>query len=106
MSKDRARRRAAREAEVAARAAERERRAAAQARRNVWWSRLTGWLPKRGGRAPGLLAAKRRRTAGLLILGFLVTQVLTWSATPDWGLRFAVALVSLFAFPLIAVFAT
>jgi hypothetical protein len=61
-------------------------------------------MPRPSGAAPGLLAAKRRRTTGLLLLGFVAIQVLTWAATPDWGLRAAVLLVSLFAFPLVAVF--
>jgi hypothetical protein len=105
LSKERAKRRAAREAEIAARAAERDRRAAGEARRMHWWNRLTSWIPRPRGSAPGLLAAKRRRTAGLIVFGFLVVQVLTWIATPDWGLRLAVLLVSLFAVPVIVVLA-
>jgi hypothetical protein len=102
LSKERAKRRAVREAELAARAVERERRAAAQARRAGWWDKLTGSFPRRRGPAPGLLAAKRRRAWGLVVFGFFVVQLLTWLATPDWGLRIAVLLVSLFAVPVLA----
>jgi Flp pilus assembly protein TadB len=106
LSKERAKRRAARQAEIAARAAARERRSAAQARRARWWDKLTGWLPHRHSPAPGLLAAKRRRTWGLVLFAFLVVQALTWLATPDWGLRVAVLLVSLFAVPVVAALAS
>jgi hypothetical protein len=37
---------------------------------------------------------------------FLVVQALTWLATPDWGLRVAVLLVSLFAVPVVTTLAS
>lgn len=105
MSRERALRRAEQEAARAADAATRVRRTARNSRR----ARLRSWLVtrppsvrRRG--TPGLLAAKRRRAVGLLALGFLVVQVLTWSVTADWASRLAVAVVSLFALPVIAVF--
>jgi hypothetical protein len=106
MSKERARRRAQREAEAVRRAQVRERQAAAQVRRQARREKLRSWLPKpttqRG--QSGLLAAKRRRAIGLLGFGFVVVQFLTWVATPDWGVRAAVLLVSLLAVPLVAAF--
>lgn len=54
----------------------------------------------------GLLAAKRRRALGLVLFAFFVVQFLTWVSTPDWGLRAAVLLVSIFAFPLLGVLLT
>ena len=49
-----------------------------------------------------MLAAKRRRTVGLVVFGFLTVQFLTWVSTPDWGLRLAVFVASLFAIPVLA----
>ena len=104
MSKERAQRRARREAEAAKRQAERERRAAVEARRRARRKRLVGWLPQRTRirSQGGLLAAERRRRVGMLVVGFLVLQFLTWVSTPDWGLRAAVLLVSVLAVPLVA----
>lgn len=107
MSKERATRRSARQAEAASRAAERQRTQARGARRAARRASLARVAPlgSRRGRAPGILAAKRRRTLGMLLLGFFVLQVLTWAWTPDWGTRMAVLVASLFAMPLVAVFA-
>jgi hypothetical protein len=38
----------------------------------------------------------------MLVVAFLVLQVLTWIVTPSWGMRAAVLVVSIFAFPLAA----
>jgi hypothetical protein len=107
VSKERARRRAEREAEAARRAQIRDRKVAARLRRQARRKQVSGWLPRRTASRGqgGLLAAKRRRAAGLLGVGFLVVQFLTWVATPDWGLRVAVLLVSVLAVPLVAAFA-
>lgn len=43
---------------------------------------------------------------GLVLFAFFVVQFLTWVSTPDWGLRGAVLLVSVLAFPLLAVLLT
>jgi hypothetical protein len=107
VSKERAVRRAERQAQVAAEAAARSRRAARSARFSALTSKLPGLRGLFGssGRATGPLAAKRRRTVGLIVLGFLVLQALTWAATPDWGVRVAVLLASVFALPVVALFA-
>jgi hypothetical protein len=105
VSKERARRRAEREAEAARRAALRQRRVATLARRRARRERLLGWLPRRrrgGTGRPSLLAAKRRRRIGLLALGFLLVQFLVWVSTPDWGVRVGVLVVSVLAMPLAA----
>ena len=105
MSKERAPRRARRESEAAAAAAERARRIARDSRRRQLRSRLTRFVPTRGRRRrSGLLAAKRSRTVGLLVLAFAVVQALTWVATPDWAQRLAVVVVSLFAVPVVGAF--
>lgn len=105
MSKDRARRRAVREAEAARLSADRETRAALLARRQARadrWRRLLPTVRRRSG-ATGLLAAKRRRSLGLLAMAFFFLQFVTWVSTSDWGVRGAVLLVSLFALPVVAV---
>ncbi len=110
MSKERAVRRAAREAERARRLAEQARLDAAAARqrsrREQWRARLS-WLPgvgaARRAKSTGPLATKRRRRWGLIAVAWLVLQALTWVVTPSWGLRAAVLIVSLFALPVIVV---
>ncbi len=105
MSKERARRRAAREAEAAQVSAARETQNASLARRRARadrWRRVLPAVPRRSG-STGLLAAKRRRALGLLATAFFFLQFLTWVSTPDWGVRGAVLLVSLFALPVVAV---
>ncbi|MEP6667100.1 MAG: hypothetical protein ABJA81_11690 [Nocardioidaceae bacterium] len=108
MSKERAVRRAVRDAEREKRVAERARVEAAAARRSQFWGRLTRWVPRPTvwARSSGPLAAKRRRRLGLLTFGFFVVQLLTWIVTPSWGVRVAVLLVSLFALPVAAVLAS
>jgi len=54
----------------------------------------------------GSLADKRRRKLGLLAGGFLLVQFICWVSTPDWGVRVAVLLVSLFALPVVTVLAS
>ncbi len=113
MSKERARLRAAREAERERREADRAQRDASAARRRErrarWRGRLA-WVPGTGStrwaRSTGPLATKRRRRWGLIAVAFLVLQALTWVVTPSWGLRFAVLVVSLFAVPVLAVLAS
>jgi hypothetical protein len=110
VSKERAIRRAAREAEREKRAAQRTRVEAARARRRdraARWRRRLAWLPgvgaPRWSKSTGPLATKRRRIWGFVAFCFLVVQFLTWMVTPSWGMRAAVLVVSIFAFPLAAV---
>lgn len=105
MSKDRAVRRTAREAELAAQAQDRARRTERFARWDRARARVVAILsPLRRRSRGGALAARRRRTVGLMVFGFLGAQALTWAVTPDWGTRVAVIVVSLFAAPVVAVF--
>lgn len=108
MSKERARRRAERGAEAARAAEDRARQAAVAARRQGRRDAVTRLLPLRRWRpaATGLLAAKRRRRIGLLVTGFLLVQFICWVSTPDWGVRVAVLVVSLFALPVVTVLAS
>ncbi len=105
MSKERARRRAEREAEAERAAGLRARQAEVaakrQTRRDVVARAVPAWRPRSG--PGGLLVAKRRRMLGLLAVGFFFVQFVCWVSTPDWGVRSAVLLVSLFALPVVAV---
>jgi len=111
VSRQRAVRRAARQAASADAAAERAARAARTARRGALTTRLAAFrrvvdlragAPRRRASA-GPFAARRRRKAGLVALGFVVVQALVWAATPDWSIRVAVVVVSLFALPVLVV---
>jgi hypothetical protein len=101
MSKERARRREAREREAgivaAARAAETERRERRQARARAVRSRL----PTRHSRQTGVLAQRRRKQAGATVAMLLALNVLVWVFFPDWALRTMVLLVSLLAAPVL-----
>lgn len=106
MSKERAVRRAAREAELIEQRGRRERARAEEARRVARRATFGGAVPrpmKRFSGSTSALAARRRRRVGLLAVGFVVVQVLTWAWTPDWGVRVAVIIASLFAIPVVAV---
>ena len=100
MSRERARRRAEREREQAIRAAARarqeERRQRAAARRRS----LTGWLPQPH-RAPGVLAARRRRQVWATAAVLLVVNVVAWVVSPLWEVRVVIAMVSLLAAPVL-----
>ena len=105
MSKERARRREAREREAelrrqrqaadAARAARRRTRRAALQRRLVPWTT---------GRQTGVLAQRRRTRLSLVLAALLLVQVVVWVVRPDWQARLAALVVALLAFPVIAVF--
>jgi len=105
MSKERSVRRAAREAELAERQARRAREQIVAARRHAVKQTFARAIPRPAQRSgsTGVLAAKRRRRIGLLAVGFAVVQVLTWAWTPDWGIRIAVIVASLFAIPVVHV---
>jgi hypothetical protein len=105
MSKDRARRREAREREAAirtaARAAEAERAARRRALKNAVRRRL---VPLTTGRQTGVLARRRRARLNLIVALLVFSQVLVWIVRPDWQARLAALLIALLAFPVIAAF--
>ncbi len=108
MSKERARRRAEREAVAEELAAVRAKQAEVAARRQGRRDAMKRLWPSRSHRpgVVGSLADKRRRKLGLLAGGFLLVQFICWVSTPDWGVRVAVLLVSLFALPVVTVLAS
>ena len=98
MSKERAKARAAREAE---RAREKEKAAKARARKERIDSLKPSLptLPKRR-RRYGAMALKLRLG---LAFGWLVVQWLAWQMTLDTSARVGIALLSLFALPIVVV---
>jgi hypothetical protein len=108
MSKERARRREQREREAAvkaaARAAEAERRERRAARAEAVRRHTTGRLPRMRpvGRDTGSLARRRRIRRGLLVTLLVAVNILVWVVRPDWEARLAALVVSLLAFPVLA----
>jgi hypothetical protein len=100
MSRERARRRAVRQAEAARRAAEAAERTARQvarrrrlARWRVAFRSALPWLP-------GQRFSRRTRTQRAAVVGILgAVLVLTWILTPSWNIRIAMLLVALVATP-------
>ncbi len=101
MSKERARRREARDREAAivtaARAAAAEKRERRNARRRAVSSRL----PRLRRGSPGILAERRRKQTGATIAMLLVVNVLVWVVFPEWPARAMVLIVSLLAAPVL-----
>lgn len=108
MSKERARRRAAREHEAAlrasARAAEAERRERRSTRTRALRRATTGRLPRRmrAGRQTGTLALRRRRQTSLLLALLVALNILVWLVRPDWAARLAALVVTVLAAPVLA----
>ncbi|WP_148574400.1 hypothetical protein [Nocardioides caldifontis] len=106
MSKERARRRAAREHEAAlraaARAAEQERRERREARVRALKARTSGRVRVTPvGRPTGSLAARRRRQTWWLVAGLVVANALLWFVRPDWEARLGAAVLTVLAFPVL-----
>ncbi len=101
MSKERARRREAREREAAivraarARAAEKRERRAARSRA------VSGLVPMRHSRQTGLLAERRRRQTTSTVALLVGLNVLVWVFFADWSVQALVLAVSLLAAPVL-----
>ncbi|MDF5756004.1 hypothetical protein [Spongiactinospora sp. TRM90649] len=103
MSKERARRRAEREAERARDAASRAERQARQARRRERRDRVLAVLPRRVRvvRQGGLLARRHRTQNSLFVVLFLIVQVIAWLLLSSWAARFGVFVLSLLIVPVL-----
>ena len=106
MSKERARRRAAREREAAlrtaARASEQERRERQAARRRALRSATSDrWHRRSAGRQSGTLARRRRAQGSMLVAVLLCLNVLVWVVRPDWAARLGALVVTVLAFPVL-----
>jgi hypothetical protein len=107
VSKERARRRAAREREAAmrtaARAAEAERRERREARRRALRAATTGRLPRLHPvrRPTGRLAHRRKVRTSLLLMVLVVLNVVVWVVRPDWRSRLGALVVSVLVAPVL-----
>jgi Flp pilus assembly protein TadB len=106
MSKERARRRAAREHEAAlrtaARASEQERRERQAARKRSLKAATTDrirFLPV--GQDTGTLARKQRRRTTMLVVVLVCLNILVWVVRPDWEARLAALVVTVLAYPVL-----
>ncbi|GGO75360.1 hypothetical protein [Nonomuraea cavernae] len=104
MSKERARRRAEREAERARAMRLNEQRQARAARRRARLARLIP-RPVRVARQGGLLARRRRARNVVVLLGFLLVQTLVWLIWGSAFLSFGVLVFSLLLAPVLVTLA-
>ncbi|NBE98166.1 hypothetical protein FE391_31595 [Nonomuraea sp. KC401] len=104
MSKERARRRAEREAERARAIRANELRQARRARRRALLSRMLP-RPARAARQGGLLARRRRAQNAVVALGLLLVQVLVWLVWGSLLLSFGVLVLSLLLTPVVVTLA-
>jgi Flp pilus assembly protein TadB len=104
MSKERARRRAEREAERARAIRANEERQARRARRRVFLARLVP-RPVRFYRQGGLIARRHRAQNIVLALGFLFVQAIVWLLWGSVFLSFGVFVFSLLLAPVVVTLA-
>ena len=101
MSKERQRRREARDRETgivaAARAAEAEKRERRDARKRALSSRF----PRRHSRQTGVLAQRRRRQTGATIAMLLALNVLIWVLFTEWPARVMALILTLLVAPVL-----
>ena len=101
MAKERARKRAEREAAAAREREERARRRARKERVERVRTSVASALPDRPKVAPGLLARRRRRRLFAFALGIIAIQVLVWPFVPSWTGRLVVLVLTLLAAPVV-----
>ncbi|MEO3812887.1 hypothetical protein ABGB17_28125 [Sphaerisporangium sp. B11E5] len=103
MSKERARRRAEREAERARQAARRAEKDARRARWRGRRERLAGLAPRpvRVARQGGVLARRRRVQNAVMVVLFLLVQAGAWLLLSGWAARLGVLVLSLLVFPVL-----
>jgi hypothetical protein len=100
VSKERARRRAARQAEAAQRSAEAARRTARQVARRRRVARWRVTVRSAAPWMPGQRWSRRTRTQRAAVAGILIgLMIVTWLVTPSWSIRIAVVLVAVVATP-------
>jgi hypothetical protein len=109
MSKERARRREAREAEAAVRAqvrAEAQARAVRlRARKSARDARLRRLGLTSAGRQTGVIAERRRSRFRVIVMVVVFAQIVVWLVRPDWQARFGALIISAFVVIVASVFA-
>jgi Flp pilus assembly protein TadB len=108
MSKERARRRAAREHEAAlrtaARASAQERRERQLARRRTLRAATTDRVRlASAGRQTGSLARRQQRRTSMLVALLACVNVFVWVVRPEWSARLGALVVTVLAFPVLRI---
>jgi hypothetical protein len=101
VSRERARRRAEREAAAAVLAEQRAAAAAKLARSAARRQLLVGWVPKPRKGPAGIIAERKRRELAGTITFLVAVNVLTYAFSPSWGLRAFVLVASLLCAPVV-----
>jgi hypothetical protein len=103
LSRERARRRAEREAEQARLAAVRAEREARLARRRARRDRLAALVPRpvRVARQGGLIARRRRAQNAVVAVLFVLVQALAWTLLDGWAARAGVLVLSVLLVPVL-----
>ncbi|GGL10035.1 hypothetical protein Sme01_32600 [Sphaerisporangium melleum] len=103
MSKERARRRAQREAEKARQAAVRAAREARRARWRRMRARVTAAVPRpvRVARQGGLIARRHRAQNAVMALLFVLVQAGSWLLLSTWAARLGALVLSLLLLPVL-----
>jgi len=102
MSKERARRRAEREAAAARAGAANTLRQKKKSQRRA---RLRALRPVRTRRPQGPLARRRRAQNAVVLLGYILVQVVAWLLLQTWTARLAVLVLSAFLVPVVVTLA-
>jgi len=101
MAKERARKRAEREATKARERDERARKRARRERLDRGKQAITSLVPDAPRRAPGLLARRRLRRLIAFAAGICLIQVVLWPLLPSWTARLVVLALTLVAAPVV-----
>ena len=101
MAKERARRRAEREAAAAKEREVRARKRARRERLDKVKGAVSAAVPDRPKVTPGLLARRRRRRMIAFALGIVALCALTWPFLPSWTARIVVLVLALLAAPVV-----
>jgi hypothetical protein len=101
VSKERAVRRAEREAAAAALAEKRAAEAERETRRRARSARVSGWLPSSTGRQTGLLAERKRREVLATVALLVVVNLLVFAVARDTGLTALLLVASVLGAPIL-----
>ncbi|GEM_PF-1701079 len=101
MAKERARKRAEREAAAAKEREQRARKRARKERVDRAKAKVSSAIPDRPKGTPGLLARRRRRRMMAFALAIIAIQVVVWPFLPSWGARLLLLALTLVAAPVV-----
>jgi Flp pilus assembly protein TadB len=101
VAKERARKRAEREAAAAKEREQRARKRARKERVDRAKAKVSSAIPDRPKTAPGLLARRRRRRLLTFALAIIAIQIIVWPFLPSWGARLLLLALTLLAAPVV-----